>query len=237
MPTPTTERAAAGAGTQQYDDKSAAYFGSARREILPLLPAYSARVLELGCGTGVTLAWLRDIGRAGHTTGIEIHAPAAAQARSQADAVHHLDFENAELPDGTEAFDLVLCLDVLEHFVDPWRAVDRLARRYLRDGGTIVVSVPNIRNFRVLSSLVFLGRWDYVDQGTLDRTHLRFFTRRSARGLLAHPLLGAPRCLPTGIRRGSPKGLLDALTLGIFQEFFAFQYLVAAMKKPSSAGE
>ncbi len=235
MLTPSTKRLAAGASVQQYGGKSAAYFGSARREILPLLPAHSRRVLDLGCGTGATLAWLKQIGRAAHTTGIEIFAPAAAEARTQADDVHLLDFENADLPEGTEPFDLVLCLDVLEHFVDPWCAVDRLVRRYLLEGGTIVVSVPNIRNYRVLASLGLRGRWEYVDEGTLDRTHLRFFTRRSALQLLEHPHLGTQRCLPTGIRPLSPKGILNTLTMGIFQEFFAFQYLVAAVKTTPAA--
>lgn len=214
---------------QDYQDKGDAYFASARHDIELLLPAHSARALELGCGSGATLAWLKASGRATYTTGIEIFAAAAGQAAARVDAVHCLDFESGSLP-LEEPYDLVLCLDVLEHFVDPWRAVDRLVREQLRVGGTIVISVPNIRHYRVLAALVLRGRWDYADEGPLDRTHLRFFTRRSAIALLHHPQLGEARCVPTGFAPGSAKSLVNSLTLGVFRDFLAFHYLVAAVK-------
>ena len=62
-------------------------------------------------------------------------------------------------------FGLILCLDVLEHFVDPWRAVDRLVREYLAEGGAILVSVPNVRHYSVLRPLVSQGGWNYTDRG------------------------------------------------------------------------
>jgi hypothetical protein len=50
--------------------------------------------------------------------------------------------------------------------------------------GRVIVSLPNVRNWRVLADLVVRGRWRYVDEGILDRTHLRFFTATDARLLL-----------------------------------------------------
>ena len=49
----------------------------------------------------------------------------------------------------------------------------------LRPGGHVVISIPNIRFIKITADLVVRGRFDYQDQGVLDRTHLRFFTRRS----------------------------------------------------------
>src|SRR5205823_320673 len=58
------------------------------------------------------------------------------------------------------------------------------AKELLSPGGYIIVSVPNVANWRVRFGL-FLGRFEYADYGILDRTHLRFFTRRTAYQLLA----------------------------------------------------
>jgi SAM-dependent methyltransferase len=215
---------------QNYDNKTDAYFSSARRDILPLLPAHCARVLELGCGTGATLAWLKDSGRADFTVGIELFPAAAEQARALSDVVYCQDFERTPLPPDLVGFDLVLCLDVLEHLVDPWAAVDRLVREALAPGGTIIVSVPNVRHHSVLLPLALRGHWRYADAGPLDRTHLRFFTHESALQLLDHPQLDAPRCLRPGFAPGSAKAVLSALSFGTLREFLAFHYLVAAVK-------
>jgi len=215
---------------QDYSDKDERYFSGARREIEPLLPARAERVLELGCGTGATLAWLKSSGRARHATGVEIFAPAAERAREVADVAYCLDVERDPMPAGVGRVDLILCLDVLEHLVDPWAVVDRLVRQHLEVGGTLVVSLPNLRHHSVLSPLLLHGRWDYQDDGPMDRTHLRFFTRRTAVQLLTHPLLDAPRCLPTGFAPGTWKRRVDRLTLGLFTEFLAFHYLLSAVK-------
>ena len=127
---------------QNYSEKSDAYFAYARKEIGPLLPrdagrdGQGARVLEIGCGTGATLGWLRQSGLASETIGVEIVEAAATQARAFADKVHCLDFERHDLPAGHGQFDVILCLDVLEHMVDPWKVVDRLVTGYLKPGGT-----------------------------------------------------------------------------------------------------
>jgi 2-polyprenyl-3-methyl-5-hydroxy-6-metoxy-1,4-benzoquinol methylase len=66
---------------------------------------------------------------------------------------------------------------VLEHLADPWSVLRRFGER-LAPGGTVVASIPNIAHHTVLRDLL-RGRFDYQDAGILDRTHLRFFTRRS----------------------------------------------------------
>ena len=215
---------------QDYSSKGASYFSEARSQIAPLLPAKIERVLEVGCGTGGTLAWLKSTGRASYTVGIELFAPAADQARQVADAAYCLDIEREPLPADLGRFDLVLCLDVLEHLIDPWGAVNLLVREQLGRGGTLLVSVPNVRHHSVLLPLLLHGQWEYQDRGLLDRTHLHFFTRSSALQLLTHPLLSEPRCVPTGFEPGSRKRHFNRLTGGFFTEFLAFHYLLSATK-------
>ena len=96
-----------------------------------------------------------------------------------------LDLDAGPLPYGDETFDCVVCADVLEHIKEPWGVLSQLFG-LLRPGGCIVVSIPNIRNLGILAELA-AGDWVYQDAGILDRTHLRFFTRRS----FQRALLGA----------------------------------------------
>jgi hypothetical protein len=53
----------------------------------------------------------------------------------------------------------------------------------LKHGGLLVVSVPNVANITVRLALLF-GRFNYTDRGILDRTHLNFYTRKTARAFL-----------------------------------------------------
>lgn len=215
---------------QSYSDKSGDYFAHARKEIEPLLPKKCGRVLEIGCGSGATLGWLRQNHQAVRTVGIEIAETAAVQARVFADEVHCLDFERHDLPGDEQTFDLVLCLDVLEHMVNPWAVVDRLATRYLATGGTLIVSLPNVRHYSVVLPLLLGGRWNYEDAGLLDRTHLRFFTKATAKALLSHSQFGPVSCTATGFDGWSAKRVMNTMTLGIFQELVTYQYFLATRK-------
>lgn len=216
---------------QSYIDKSESYFSHARKEIATLLPLQCGRVLEIGCGSGATLGWLRQDRRTSHTVGVEIAEAAAKDAEANVDEVYCLDFERVELPTPSADFDVILCLDVLEHMVNPWSAVDRLVSRYLKQGGVLIVSLPNVRHYSVVLPLLFRGRWNYEDAGLLDRTHLRFFTRDSAVGLLTHPQLALVRDKDATPEWHSRKGLFNLLTGGIFRGLLTYQYYLAACKK------
>jgi 2-polyprenyl-3-methyl-5-hydroxy-6-metoxy-1,4-benzoquinol methylase len=216
--------------TPDYDTKADAYFGNVRRDIEPLLPPHAAQVLEVGCGAGATLHWLKQTGRAGHTVGVELFESAAAVARGRVD---ELLVGNAEtlLPGRFEAgrFDLVLCLDVLEHMIDPWAFMTQV-QALLRPGGLVVASIPNVRHLRVVLDLLLRGRWAYADDGILDRTHLRFFTRESALALMAPPGLQVSACLRRDPPRASPSGLVNLLSFGGTRDLFTRGYLIAARK-------
>lgn len=164
-----------------YAAKEADYFSQARTDIAPLLPQSFETVLEIGCGAGGTMRWLRTLRSVRHAIGFEMSATAAESARSAFDRVEVCDIEKTPLPQ--ELFDLIIILDVLEHLVDPWSVVTRL-REALTPGGTIIASIPNVGHYTVLIPLL-RGQWEYQDMGLLDRTHLRFFTAGSATALMS----------------------------------------------------
>lgn len=141
------------------------------------------RVLELGCGAGHVTAALVEAGCS--VVGIEHDAAAAEVAAQIAEEVLVVDLTRPhELTAalGDRRFDVVCCGDVLEHLPDP-AGVLTVARRALRPGGTVVISLPNVAHIDVKLHLL-QGRFDYRDNGLLDRTHLRFFTRDTIVGLL-----------------------------------------------------
>ncbi len=215
---------------QTYTDKDTLYFGHVRREIAPVLPVHCGRVLELGCGAGATLGWLKQRRGTTSTTGIELFPGAAERAQQLADVVYCLDFERQPLPDPHATFDTVICLDVLEHMVDPWSTVDRLVTQHLAPGGTLVVTVPNVQHHTVVLPLLLHGSWTYADAGILDRTHLRFFTRQSALSLIEHTALTAGTCHPLSFADNRLKRIVNRMTMRCFEGLLTPQYLLSARK-------
>jgi 2-polyprenyl-3-methyl-5-hydroxy-6-metoxy-1,4-benzoquinol methylase len=144
-----------------------------------------ARVLDVGCATGYLAAELTR--RGCRVTGVEADPLAAERARAHCDAVVIGDVEGAAcrgelaaLAEGAP-FDVVLCGDVLEHLRDPWAALAAMGA-LAAPGGAVVLSVPNVAHWTGRRALA-RGRFPYAEHGLFDRTHLRFFTRASARDL------------------------------------------------------
>ncbi len=213
-----------------YKEKAGSYFENVRREILPLLPTHVDRILEVGCGGGDTLSFLKSSGRCEWVGGIEIFHEAAANAKGKVDVVLEGSIEEIKLPFDEGSIDVVLCLDVLEHLIDPWSAIHRM-HSLLRPGGLLICSIPNIRNFRALLPLLLLGQWQYSKEGILDKTHLRFFTKKSAMELVECSGLVVDMVEATGLEKWNKVAIANLLSLSVFKPFFEFQYLIRATNK------
>ena len=163
------------------DMKPRDYYAHQRREMLGYIHATARTILEVGCGAGDFGATLKRELNA-EVWGIELVPAAAERAARRLDRVvaGNLETDEIHLPD--EYFDCIVCNDVLEHLADPWRVV-RLLRAKLKRDGVMVASLPNVRFYLVMKELFIHKRWEYRDQGVLDRTHLRFFTFGTAREL------------------------------------------------------
>lgn len=81
-----------------------------------------------------------------------------------------------------EKFDYIILADVLEHLADPSKCLTNLLG-YLKPEGRLVISLPNIANFSIRFNLLFWGKFNYQEYGILDKTHLHFFTNKTARDL------------------------------------------------------
>ena len=168
-----------------YDAKRASYGQAPTADNahakIPALVGHGQTVLDVGCGRGHLGADLKKLDNI--VVGLELSKTAAAEARQRLDEVYVGSVEQLdELPLEEGSFDVVVAADILEHLFDPGAALARL-RRYLRPGGKLVASVPNVAHFSLRLQLL-TGRWEYQDIGLLDHGHIRFFTRRTAEQLL-----------------------------------------------------
>ncbi|MDB5666262.1 MAG: ubiG 2 [Cypionkella sp.] len=121
-------------------------------------------------------------------------------------------------------FDVILCLDVLEHLADPWSVVRRLHEALAPDG-VIVASIPNIRYFEASFPLFFRGKWTLRDSGVLDRTHLRWFVKQTACELMTSSGLVLEKAISKPGRGRKMKWVMRA-TLGLLNDFFTVQFLI-----------
>jgi 2-polyprenyl-3-methyl-5-hydroxy-6-metoxy-1,4-benzoquinol methylase len=162
------------------------YFEIANPELPRLLESlpHDLDVLDIACGSGVHGAELKRL--YGHRViGVDLSASSIEKAKTRLAEAYVADITKPELypPLGRSKFDIIVLSDILEHVSDP---VGVLVRHlpFLAPGGYVLISLPNIAIWNVRLELVF-GRFEYQDTGTLDRTHMRFFTRNSVRQLLA----------------------------------------------------
>jgi SAM-dependent methyltransferase len=154
------------------------YYDHLRLDLLDLFPNAPARLLDVGCGSGATSAAAKARWPGVETIGIEVVADAAERAATRVDRVLAASAEGLDLAAaGVADVDGVLLADVLEHLVDPWRFLREL-HAVLRPDALVVASIPNVANLWLLDELA-AGRFAYTSSGLLDKTHLRFFTRRS----------------------------------------------------------
>ena len=127
---------------------------------LPIPP--HALVLDAGCGSGRTL---QELVRYGEVSGIELSPDAAEVARGRGPydvRIGRLE----ELPWGDETFDLITCLDVIEHTPDDRVALKELYR-VTRPGGHLLVTVP-----------AYQALWSQHD---VENHHYRRYERRPLR--------------------------------------------------------
>ncbi len=147
------------------------------------LVGYGKNVLDVGCARGNTGAILAK--KFGCTvSGVELDPSAADIARKTYRQVVVGDLEDLLTFNKLQyaPFDAIILADVLEHLRYPDRVLTA-TRSLLKHDGYALVALPNVVTLR-LRLRFLLGNFDYTDQGIMDRTHLRFFTLKTAREMV-----------------------------------------------------
>ena len=196
--------------------------------MLTALVPSGSRVLDAGCSTGYLAEQL--VQRDCRVVGLELDPAAAAVAEQFCERVWVGDVEQMELPFEPDEFDVVLGGDIIEHLRDPEAALARL-QPFLRPGGRLVLSTPNVANWAIRLSLLS-GRFDYTDRGILDRTHAHLFTRRSLVRCIEDAgfrlvSLDHTVPLPHGLRTDGREALAHRIG-DLRPTLFAYQWVLAA---------
>ncbi|MCM0592556.1 MAG: class I SAM-dependent methyltransferase [Gloeotrichia echinulata CP02] len=150
------------------------------KKMLTLIGA-NKRVVDFGCATGYFAQLMNQKGCT--VTGVEINPEAAKIAEKYCKEVIVADLDYVSVIDilPTQEFDVAVFGDVLEHLRNPWKVLEEI-KPILKEDGYVVASIPNIAHGAIRLALL-QGRFEYMEFGILDNTHLRFFTRKTIEDL------------------------------------------------------
>jgi 2-polyprenyl-3-methyl-5-hydroxy-6-metoxy-1,4-benzoquinol methylase len=217
-----------------YNEKAPDYFSNIRKDLINLIDANAKdlKILEVGAAYGETLYYLKQNGIAAEVVGVDIFEDKKnKQNYKPLDRFIFGDIEKIELPEYLQHFDLILLPDVLEHLFEPKSVLETL-KKYLKEDGKIIISMPNIRYYSALYKIVFKGDFRYEESGIFDYTHVRFYCRKNIQELLetaGYKVLKQESSIKNYQGKSISK-LINLITFGIFEEFFSTQYFFVVKK-------
>jgi 2-polyprenyl-3-methyl-5-hydroxy-6-metoxy-1,4-benzoquinol methylase len=218
-----------------YASKDQSYYQNLRNDIIPYIAALkngSLKMLDVGCGTANTLCYLKEQGIISEAWGTELFEfPGSNQANPLINGFQAGDIQQKNLEFPKNYFDVILCADVLEHLSDPWDTLEYL-KTFLAPGGSFIISLPNIREYKVIARIVFKGDFRYASSGVMDKTHLRWFCKTNMLELLQGAGFYAASIKPSFLTCPLQKRRkqISRFTLGIFDNFLAQQYIMVGKK-------
>jgi len=184
------------------------------------------KVLDVGCSEGTLSKKMKENNCT--VVGIELNKEAAKIAEKFCYELLIGDVESVQLNTKYEKyFDVILFADILEHLREPYEVLVRF-KKYLKDDGIIIISVPNIANWRKRFQLLF-GKFDYQEYGILDSSHIKFFTEKSAKKIIidaGYELIEFD--MTVGDLNRFP-GLFHSIGM-LWPNLFAFQFFIIAEK-------
>lgn len=208
-------------------------YTGARRDLVALARRDPNTVLDVGCSAGATGRELRRQFNVNSLYGIEVNKDFAASARQFYDAVFEIDLDTKLKLPVPQQVDMLLLGDVLEHTRSPDTVLNELLT-YCTQDVQVLISLPNIQHVTAIANLI-AGKWPQRDRGLFDRTHLRWFTRKSILQLL-HTCQLKPVVFKRKYR------IFDAPSLKInrlakyshfwmLKDYLTYQYIILAERK------
>jgi 2-polyprenyl-3-methyl-5-hydroxy-6-metoxy-1,4-benzoquinol methylase len=202
------------------------YFLLSRPEIVNLISNNCHKLLDVGTGQGFFLKLVKE--RYGSETwGIELNENEALMAKQNSDKILVGSIENNINLLPNNYFDYITFNDVLEHTTSPDEILISLKNK-LNDKGLIIISLPNVRYFFNLYDLLIKKDWEYTGAGILDKTHLRFFTKKSATRMINSCGYNIINVVGNNPIKSWKMKLFDMLTLGFFSDTKYLQYIFIA---------
>jgi 2-polyprenyl-6-hydroxyphenyl methylase / 3-demethylubiquinone-9 3-methyltransferase len=181
-------------------------------------PLEGKAALDVGCGAGLLTEPLARLGA--KVTGVDASAQLIAVAREHAAAMGlEIDYRAGEVQELKGKFDLITCMEVIEHVADPAVFLKALAKR-LAAGGLLVMSTPNATSWSRLMMITIGEGFGQIPKGTHDFD--RFITPERMKLLLADAGL---QCLDV-------EGIAWSPTRGLhLSDDVKLNYLIAAAER------
>lgn len=210
-------------------EKTNKYYSYSRPEMVKFIPTNAKNILDIGCGEGLFVASLNKKNNI-ESWGVEINQEVAEIAKNNldkvlvGDALQVLD----SIPDNY--FDCIVFNDVLEHMENPYIILKKIKMK-LNSGGVVISSIPNVRHVRVLRDLLFKKQWKYEESGILDKTHLRFFTKKSIIDMFNSLDYQVVKIVGINETKWWKFFLINILTFGFFSDARFIQFACVAKVK------
>lgn len=209
------------------------YYNFIRHELLEYIPKNTNKLLEIGAASGNTLIEIKKNGLAEEVYGLDIvKIPNSNQQNNLIKNFIIGDIETIKLDFPENYFDVILAGDIFEHLKDPWSVLKKMTK-FLKPGGLIISSIPNIRNYRVLFQIAFNGTFNYQDAGILDKTHLRFFCKKNIIHFFDksnYKITKIDSNLKNLKFKLRLKNIINYMTFGLLKDFMIVQYFIVAKK-------
>jgi len=154
---------------------------STQNTIISLIPNGSKYILDVGCNSG----YIGKYANLKHSEffGVDFNAKALKMAADFYTDTFQVNLNfSLELP-WNHKFDCIIFGDILEHLLEPARILQEFINTQLEKDGIVILSLPNVANYAVRMRLL-LGNFDYTESGILDKTHLHFYTFKTAKLLI-----------------------------------------------------
>jgi 2-polyprenyl-3-methyl-5-hydroxy-6-metoxy-1,4-benzoquinol methylase len=148
-------------------------------DLLKLIPISTQRIMEIGCSSGALAREFKKLNPSCHYTGIDIDSTYIDLAKRHCDVTGVLDIDQAPADFYLENQDKEVWIfaDTLEHFKNPWGVLENI-QKVIPPSGSVVACIPNAQHWTVQVRLS-TGNFRYEDMGLMDKTHLRWFTRKT----------------------------------------------------------
>lgn len=111
---------------------------------------HDQKILEIGCGEGSLLALLS---RENQVHGVDISSSGVEKTRQKGIPCHLADASNERLPFEDSFFDVVICLETIEHVENPHRMIWEI-KRALKENGRLLISIPS---YKILHPYIYPG--------------------------------------------------------------------------------
>lgn len=223
---------------KKYEEKwgiSPIYYMNAREDLMQLIhhdKQSPIRVLEIGCGAGVTLGRIQYCYPNSEVHGIESLKDAADLGAVNFDIIYG-DVEHMEFPYEKDYFDYIVFGDTLESLINPDLALKKI-KPYLKRDGCILAGISNLMNAGIVYNIL-KGYFPYEKTDFTGAPRLRFFTYEEIQKLFektGYRIEEVLRFCLEGNTAKDYKDIFDSLLkiegVADREQFDTYQYLIRA---------